>query len=206
MAARVVKKAAVRRAEVVDVAIELFARRGYEGTTVTDILQAVGMAKGGFYHHFASKDEVFDACVERLAEDLATSFVAVLQDAAQSPRGRILAYLRLGYTGGEHADRSLIAHDLHLHRGQDLHARVIDGVQERVALVFAETLAQGRDEGDFDFEGDPLVVSVAVIGMLRGLHERYAREPDAAERVPLPLVVGLVERTLGASTAIRSTG
>lgn len=195
---RAVKKAAVRRAEIIDRASDLFSTKGYAGTTVADILESVGMAKGGFYHHFASKQDVFEACADRLATDLAKLFVAALQDSSVTPRERVAGYLRLGYSGADQIGRQATAHDLHSHGGHDLHARVIDRVQDQVAAALAQAVADGRDRGDYSFEGEPEVVAVAAIGLLRALHERYADDPDAMERVPPAFALGLVERVLGA--------
>lgn len=46
------------RTRVLDAAVELFAQQGYEGTSVSQVVTAAGVAKGGFYHHFASKQEL----------------------------------------------------------------------------------------------------------------------------------------------------
>jgi AcrR family transcriptional regulator len=54
---RVVKKADVRKSEILSAAYRLFVRDGYEGTTVSSLLEELGISKGAFYHHFASKDE-----------------------------------------------------------------------------------------------------------------------------------------------------
>jgi AcrR family transcriptional regulator len=55
------------RERIISEAMRLFAERGYRGTTVGDIEQAVGLAPraGGLYKHFASKDEVVTAGIER---------------------------------------------------------------------------------------------------------------------------------------------
>ena len=54
----------VRR--ILDVAEELFMTRGYERTTMADIVGGLGgLTKGAVYHHFKSKDEVFEAVFER---------------------------------------------------------------------------------------------------------------------------------------------
>lgn len=202
---RAVKKAAVRRAEIIDRASELFSTRGYADTTVADILQSVGIAKGGFYHHFASKEDVFEACADRLAAELAELFVAALQDASRTPRERVAAYLQLGYTGADQIGRPAIVHDLHSHGGRELHARVIDRVQEQVTAAFAEAVADGRDRGEYGFAGEPQVVAVAAIGMLRALHERYAHHPDALELVPPAFALDLMERVLGGRVASDGT-
>jgi AcrR family transcriptional regulator len=44
------------RARVLDAAVELFAQHGYDGTSVRQVIARAGVAKGGFYHHFASKE------------------------------------------------------------------------------------------------------------------------------------------------------
>lgn len=44
------------RARVLDAAVELFADQGYDGTSVSQVINRAGVAKGGFYHHFASKE------------------------------------------------------------------------------------------------------------------------------------------------------
>jgi AcrR family transcriptional regulator len=44
------------RSRVLDAAVELFAQQGYDGTSVAQVIGQAGVAKGGFYHHFASKE------------------------------------------------------------------------------------------------------------------------------------------------------
>jgi AcrR family transcriptional regulator len=44
------------RSRVLDAAVELFAQHGYDGTSVSQVINRAGVAKGGFYHHFPSKE------------------------------------------------------------------------------------------------------------------------------------------------------
>jgi AcrR family transcriptional regulator len=46
------------RSRVLDAAVELFADQGYDGTSVAQVISRAGVAKGGFYHHFASKEQL----------------------------------------------------------------------------------------------------------------------------------------------------
>ncbi len=46
------------RDRVLDVATQLFAEQGYDATPVAQVIERAGLTKGGFYHHFASKDEL----------------------------------------------------------------------------------------------------------------------------------------------------
>ncbi|TQS44825.1 TetR/AcrR family transcriptional regulator [Cryptosporangium phraense] len=52
------------RASLLDAAVRLVAERGTRRTSMTDIAQAAGIAKGTLYNHFRNKDEVFAALVE----------------------------------------------------------------------------------------------------------------------------------------------
>ncbi len=62
---RIVKKPEVRKAEILDAAETLFYTKGYLHTTIIDILESVGIAKGTFYYYFPSKEDVMDAIVMR---------------------------------------------------------------------------------------------------------------------------------------------
>jgi AcrR family transcriptional regulator len=46
------------RDKILSAAVDLFAEQGYDGTSVAEVIAAAGVAKGGFYHHFASKQEL----------------------------------------------------------------------------------------------------------------------------------------------------
>lgn len=57
--------------KILDASLKLFLEKGYEETTVLDIISNMGgMTRGAFYHHFKSKEEVFDALSDRLFEDI----------------------------------------------------------------------------------------------------------------------------------------
>lgn len=58
------------RNRILDAALEAFARYGYDGTGVAEICRRAGVTKGGFYHHFPSKQAVFLEMLERLLEGI----------------------------------------------------------------------------------------------------------------------------------------
>jgi AcrR family transcriptional regulator len=62
------------RARVLDAAVELFAAQGYDGTSVSQVIGRAGVAKGGFYHHFASKEallyEVYGDLITRQLQNM----------------------------------------------------------------------------------------------------------------------------------------
>ena len=67
------KKGDARRSELLAASEKLFYTKGYENTSVQDILDAVGFSKGGFYHHFDSKLAELEAICQQRAEELCQS-------------------------------------------------------------------------------------------------------------------------------------
>lgn len=64
-----VRKGEMRRAKILSVAEEMFYQNGYENTTVNSIIAALELSKGGFYHHFESKETLLEAICDRKAEE-----------------------------------------------------------------------------------------------------------------------------------------
>lgn len=86
------RKGDEKRQELLDTAEKLFCLKGYEATSIQDILDALHLSKGGFYHHYASKEEVLRALCTRHAERGAAYVSDSLKDASTS-MGRINAVL-----------------------------------------------------------------------------------------------------------------
>jgi AcrR family transcriptional regulator len=61
------RQADARRDELLRTALQLFAERGFDRTTIADIATATGTAHGLVYHYFASKDELLLAVLERFS-------------------------------------------------------------------------------------------------------------------------------------------
>ena len=83
------KKGDLKRAQILDAAERLFFEKGYDRTSVQDILDALGMSKGGFYHYFDSKESVLRSVSERRAEGRFERLSAELYGAQRTAIGRL---------------------------------------------------------------------------------------------------------------------
>ncbi len=79
--ARTVKDHDSRRKEILDVAQQLFYQKGYEQTSIQDLLTAVGIAKGTFYHYFDSKQALLVELTDRIAVEAIGIVEALVKDA-----------------------------------------------------------------------------------------------------------------------------
>ncbi len=87
----------LRRAQIVAAARPIFARKGFHGTAVEEILKASGVAQGTLYLHFANKEEIFRAVMGDALEKIG-EIVRPLSDdefpiSASSPEA-VFAYIR----------------------------------------------------------------------------------------------------------------
>jgi AcrR family transcriptional regulator len=69
--ARQAERREATRGAILEAALRLFGEAGFGAVTVDDIAAAAGVAKGAVYHHFPSKEALFEAVFERASADLA---------------------------------------------------------------------------------------------------------------------------------------
>ena len=80
--ARQADRSAATRARVLDAAQALFAEQGYEATSTDAILEASGISRGALYHHFPTKQAVFEAVFQRVSD---AAIERAVRGAPESP-------------------------------------------------------------------------------------------------------------------------
>ena len=80
-----------RRDEILAIAVDLFATRGYHGVSMDDIGAAAGVTGPALYHHFAGKEAKLAAALIPVSEDLRTGGAARLAEHADSPAAALSA-------------------------------------------------------------------------------------------------------------------
>src|SRR5579859_5413590 len=88
---RNVTRGEATRGQLVTIATRMFAERGYEDTSIEAVLREAGVSRGSLYHHFASKEALFEA----VAEEVETSVGEQTLAAAAGADGPVAA-LRAG--------------------------------------------------------------------------------------------------------------
>jgi AcrR family transcriptional regulator len=88
-----------RPGELAEAALQLFCKQGYFATSIDDIARFAGVTKGAVYHHYSSKEQVFEAAIARFFQ---RSFARAEADMEQYSEtdvlARIEALLRAGGT------------------------------------------------------------------------------------------------------------
>jgi AcrR family transcriptional regulator len=85
-----------RRDELLVIAAELFASKGFRNTTVRDIADAAGILSGSLYHHFDSKESMVDEILRSFQQDLFGRYDAILASDAD-PRTKLEQAVRVSF-------------------------------------------------------------------------------------------------------------
>lgn len=177
-------RGAERRAQILDSAIRLIARRGSRGVSLVEIAYEAGVSKPGLLHHFPTKEALLHAALDaRDAVDLhvTPSSEVIGLDVFDEVETIVRQWMHRPPTLGVFTE--LLAENLN--DGDPLHDRLVARA-ELVQKNLARGLRAGIERGDVRPDTDCDVVAHAVIAFVNGL-ETYWQLDDS---IP---VLGMVE-------------
>lgn len=195
---RIVKDPKERKQEIVATARELFLSKGYDNTTMKDVMVKLNIAKGTIYHYFSSKDELLDAVIQSVVEEEKER----LQEIIDSKEGTALDRLKhLTVSGtshhGEEGHDELLEH-LHQTANAGMHIRLLAQLVTMQAPLYAELIGQGCEEGTFSTDA-PLECAEFLLAGIQFLIDFgiYPWSPEQVQRRWLAFP-GLIESLLQA--------
>ena len=147
---RIVKKAEKRRDEIIQAAGELFLLRGYDRTTMKDVMERLQIAKGTIYHYFKSKEELLDAVLDSFV----TTMIQDMQTIAREAEGDALARLRClieKSAANDNHDQEMLD-NLHRPGNTGMHLRLLAKLIVLQAPIYADLIRQGCAEKIFSTE------------------------------------------------------
>ena len=87
---------AQHRKDIVAATSKMLRKRGIDGTSVIDLMRAVGLTHGGFYKHFKSKDALVAESTDKIYDELVASFEARIDEAG--PKAALATYVDMYLT------------------------------------------------------------------------------------------------------------
>jgi AcrR family transcriptional regulator len=163
-----------RREAFLCAAKRLFDEKGYEATTIDDIVAAVELTKGAFYHHFSSKQEIVGLLQLRNIELLEARFAEAIKDVADP--GEQLA--QLGRTFVKYIQENLrpnrsLYFFLDSYRIADLPPELRAQTMAHYRRLFAfihNAIEKGKQRGLFRPDLDATLLTLAFWGTASGIH------------------------------------
>ena len=144
---RIVKKAAERRLEILKTARHLFQTKEYEKTTMQDVMDHLGIAKGTIYHYFKSKEELLEAVVENIVDENIEQMQLMITAMKGNALEKIRILIKAGSSIAENNDKVL--EHLHQPGNTGMHTRLLAVALIKQAPFYGELIRQGCEEGIF---------------------------------------------------------
>lgn len=197
-----------RRQELIAAARQLFYTKGYKNSSVNDIIQAVGVSKGAFYHHFESKTAVLEAIVAQMVDQIVTNLQEIIADETLSAIPKWQKAIQISNSLKIERKTEMIEASRVIHRDENIllaHKIRIETVKV-MTREMAKIIAQGVAEGVFDVEHIPETAEIMVVN-ISTLSETINEMIFNPEKYDDPATVALrknaavqtaVERLLGA--------
>jgi TetR/AcrR family transcriptional regulator, transcriptional repressor for nem operon len=183
----------VRRQEILDGAATLFIRQGLEGTSMAEVAEAAGVAKGTPYLYFDSKEELVAALRDAYLRDWYETAEALLDDPPSGQEWRRLEeFVQAMYQF--HEDKVELHHLLLSSEGAE------DEILARIRKLLSDFLGVGADRGAFG-PADPRVTVDFILHGLHGILVDYLHQgrsagefAEAAMLVMTPLLAKRADR------------
>lgn len=150
--ARITKEHDERLNELLAAAQQLFFEKGYEKTSVTHIIEKVGVAKGTFYHYFKSKEELLDKLVEQFSARAHAEIVNIIESEGLNAVEKFNRFASTVHAMKvESIDLMKILMKV-MYKDENLLLRhkIFMGNFNRLTPEYARVIRQGIEEGRFD--------------------------------------------------------
>lgn len=199
---------ASRRNEILDAARTLIYTKGYEQMSIQDILDALKISKGAFYHYFDSKQALLDGLIERMLDEAELVLRPIVEAKDLSAVEKMQRYLDT--SGRWKVAQKAFMLDLlrvwHTDSNSLVRQKQETAAMKRIAPMLTEIICQGIAEGAFTTKYPDQFGSM-ILGLSRGVEEAISElllaeepPPDGLQR--LEAIIGAYsesfERILGA--------
>lgn len=148
----------VSQEDLLTVAADLFADRGYRATTVRDIAEGAGILSGSLYHHFDSKEAIVDAILSRFIARSLVAYEAVIAEG----KGPTETFEGLVRTSLESMVDWRAAIVIYQNEGRLLACgprfAYLISAQSKFEAIWTDVLRKGVESGEFRDSIDPSLV------------------------------------------------
>jgi AcrR family transcriptional regulator len=165
---------------ILDAALRLFAERGFDGTSVQEIVAAAEVTKGALYHYFDSKDdllyEIYHSLINRQLAEL-DRVLAEDRAPRDAVRDIVAGLIR---STAEHIDEAKVfAREMHRLDQDHMHALRAD--RRRYHVRFRGLVEKAQRDGVFAAEASADTVTLVAMGMINQMPHWY--RPDGPKGV-----------------------
>ena len=188
------KKGERRKQELLKIAYRMFIEKGYENTSIDEIIAEAGIAKGTYYYYFESKEATLEAVIDMMIEEEVGKAKEVL--AASLPVPMKLVSVICSFRPAQ--DEQVIAKVLDANENIVMHEKANRRLVEEAVPLLTEVVREGISQEIFDCTNTEERVKMLLILSQHMFDDGVFTERD------VEVYVDMVEKTLGAKSGTMS--
>ena len=188
------KKGERRKQELLKIAYQMFIEKGYECTSIDEIIAEAGIAKGTYYYYFESKEATLEAVIDMMIEEEVGRAKEVLAASLPVPRKLVSVIYSLRPAQGE----QVIVKALVAKENIVMHEKTNRRIVEEAVPLLTEVVREGISQGIFNCTNIEERVKMLLI-----LSQHMFDDGNFTDR-DVEVYVDMVEKTLGAKSGTMS--
>lgn len=180
---RIVKEPDERKQEILDAAIRVFSKKGYDRTSISDIAKEIGISQGLCYRYFPSKEAIYDAGIEQYAESIVAQNKKRVHLEGLNLREQILQMSgkMQEYVGVEWKENFYEL--FHREGNQRLHNELFLKVAQKLIPYITNILAAAKKRGETDIADPHATAYFLVYGQVGILMSQDFTEEEKTKKI-----------------------
>lgn len=140
----------VRKKELIKIAYDLFITKGYENTSVDEIIAKAGIAKGTYYYHFESKEQMLEEVINMMIDTGVERAKQVVESNLKLEEKLVFTILALRVAPEEESMQNII----HEKENIILHKKTNDRIIEEATPILSKIAKEAQKEGIFKIDNN----------------------------------------------------
>ena len=188
------KKGERRKQELLKIAYRMFIEKGYENTSIDEIIAEAGIAKGTYYYYFESKEATLEAVIDMMIEEEVGRAKEVLAASLPVPRKLVSVIYSLRPV----QDEQVIVKVIDAKENIVMHEKVNRRIVEAAVPLLTEVVREGISQGIFSCTNIEERIKMLLILSQHMFDDGIFTDRD------VEVYVDMVEKTLGAESGTMS--
>lgn len=190
MEVRIIKKE-IRKKELLNIAYKLFMTKGYENTSVDEIIAEAKIAKGTYYYYFESKEATLEKVIEMMVEEECKKANEILQSNL-SVQEKILGII---ISMRPNTEELKIQEAINIPENIIMHQKINKKIIEVITPLLTEVIKEGKKQNIFDCDNvkERIEIILIITNNLFDSNEKNSRKLN----IYIEIFIDLIEKLLG---------
>ena len=138
-----------KKDQILDTSLQLFMKKGFDATSISDILSQLDIARGTLYYHFESKEAIMDAIIERLLNQVLEKIEKLMTNDSLSQTEKFMGFFTSINLTQLTGDEEIVDY-FNQPQNALFHEKSNRLLIKKLSSVLAQIISEGMESGLFD--------------------------------------------------------